>query len=176
MGLNKIFGPLLIFGLFLTLSAICQGVVEDEYLRTKHLPIPVKGQLEGSRILGSESTKDDCGEGQKNYFVFKGSTKDHNTFTNKVTIIETWARLSEIKTKYFESGLLNKITSADFSEYNFAVALIVFTGTQHLENGRLYENNHELYFSYEIWEKQLDVRPFCAWEQLFVLKLKKRSL
>ena len=162
--------------LFLGLCTVSQADVEDKYLQTQHLAIPIKGQLKDSRILGHEPSKGSCEEGEKNYFVFKGSTQDLNDFTNKVTIIDTWKRLSEIKNKYLESGLLNKITSADFSEYNFAVALIVFTGTQHLENGRLYKDKNKLYFSYEIWEEQLDVRPACAWERLYVFKLRKRSL
>jgi hypothetical protein len=165
--------PLLSLMLILNLSTICQGVVEDKYLLTKHFRIPVNGVLEGSRILGYEPAEGDCDEGQKNYFVFKGSIQDLNNFTNKVTIIESWTRLKEMRGKYFESGLLNKITSSDFSEYNFAVVLIVFFGTQHLENGRLYEDNHKLYFSYEIWEKQFNEVPACAWERLYVLKLGK---
>jgi hypothetical protein len=153
-----------------------EGVIEDKYLRKEHFPIPIKEQLEGSCVLGSESTEGACGQGEEGCFVFKGNTQDHNNFTNKVAIVETWTCLEEIRNKYFKSGLLNKITSADFSEYNFAVVLIVFTGTQHLENGQLYEDKHKLYFSYDIWEEQLEVRPFCAWERLYVLKLSKKPL
>jgi hypothetical protein len=171
--MNRIRISLLSLVLLLGLSAVCQAAIKEQYSSTETFPVPTKAKLIGSYVLGSESTEDACEEGEKDFFDFKGTTAELNALMNKVTVIETWERLTEIRRKYFESPLLNKIRETDFSGYTFAIVLTYFTGGTYFKNGRLHGDNHRMYFSYEVWVKQLDLIPACAWMRLYVLKLKK---
>lgn len=156
---------------------LCGAEIENRYINTKYFAIAAKYQLQGSLIYGSEPDKDSCGEGDNNYFEYKGLGNEINDIFNKISMIDSWSRLNIIKQRYINSPLLNRIKPSDFSKHHFAYIIIPFTGLQYIAKEQLIEKNNQIYFSYETWTQITSgPMPACAWSRLCVLKLKKKPI
>lgn len=133
--------------------------------------------LFGSHFLlpGSEIMAKLQGECAGNQFEPTDKAIENSNQGRVSYIIDSWQQLKRFRKAYFHSAYFEKVPEKFFNQNRLGVVFVVYTGSTFINNEKLYCDNKECGFSYEVWDREMKEIPACVWTTLYLVKLNEKE-